>query len=192
MIYRRPGFLAVLYFGSSPTPFSPPPASMLFFLSLPVCLRSSFLTEGGGGAGRGRMNYKDTVPWMSSFLENLPFNGLCGIVFNRFYRLEIHSLMVGIFDPACEQLPLWTKELYLCTVAPLPSLWPTSPPSPFPNIMYSIYRQCVAVGRGGGGVLSCVVDHILQEFYTLFLTRFRTYKIASPPQTKTTFRDWCL
>ncbi len=38
------------------------------------------------------------------------------------------------------------------------------------------------------------VDHILQEFNTL-LTRFRTYKIATPPQTKTsvntTFRDWC-
>jgi hypothetical protein len=44
--------------------------------------------------------------------------------------------------------------------------------------------------------LNCIVDHILQEFYTLFLTRFRTYKIASPPQkklpVKTTFRDWCL
>jgi hypothetical protein len=32
-------------------------------------------------------------------------------VFNRFYRLEIHSLIVGIFDPACELLPPWTKEL---------------------------------------------------------------------------------
>jgi len=30
----------------------------------------------------------------------------------------IHSL-VGIFDPACELLPPWTKELYLCTVAPI-------------------------------------------------------------------------
>jgi hypothetical protein len=29
---------------------------------------------------------------------------------------------------------------------------------------------------GDGGVLSCVGDHILQEFNTLFLTRFRTYK----------------
>ncbi len=36
----------------------------------------------------------------------------------------------------------------------------------------------------GGGVLSCAIDNILQKFYTLFLTRFRTYKIASPPQTK--------
>jgi hypothetical protein len=30
-------------------------------------------------------------------------------------------------------------------------------------------------------VLNCAVDHILQEFYTLFLARFRTYKIATPP-----------
>jgi hypothetical protein len=40
-----------------------------------------------------------------------------------------------------------------------------------------------------GGVLSCVVDHILEEFNTLFLTRFRTYKIATPPQTKMTNKD---
>ncbi len=33
-------------------------------------------------------------------------------------------------------------------------------------------------------MLSCVGDHILQEFNTLYLTRFRTYKIALPPQTK--------
>ncbi len=32
--------------------------------------------------------------------------------------------------------------------------------------------------------MSCVVDHILLEFNTLFLKRFRTYKIATPPQTK--------
>jgi hypothetical protein len=45
-------------------------------------------------------------------------------------------------------------------------------------------------GCGGRwGVLSCVLDHILQEFYTLFLNRFRTYKVASPPQTKLTSKD---
>ncbi len=37
--------------------------------------------------------------------------------------------------------------------------------------------------------MKCTVDHILQEFNTLFLTRFRTYKIASPPQTKMTSKD---
>jgi hypothetical protein len=34
-------------------------------------------------------------------------------------------------------------------------------------------------------VLSPVGDHILQEFNTLCLTRFRIYKIVRPPQTKT-------
>ncbi len=54
--------------------------------------------------------------------------------------------------------------------------------------MYRIYRQFVAVGGWGveGGMLNWVEDHIL--------TRFRTHKIASPPQTlklqlKTTLRD---
>jgi len=59
---------------------------------------------------------------------------------------------------------------------------PPQPLPPFPKSKYRIYRQRVA-GRGWG-VMSCVGGYILQEFNTLFLTRFRTYKIASPPQTK--------
>jgi hypothetical protein len=39
-------------------------------------------------------------------------------------------------------------------------------------------------GRGWV-VVSPLEDHILQEFNTLYLTSFRTYKIARPPQTKT-------
>jgi hypothetical protein len=115
-------------------------------------------------------------------------NRLCGILFNRFYRLEIHSLMVCIFDPACELLHPWTKDLYgTCVLLPLYCTFSltSSPLPPFP--MYSLNRQCVTVG--GGGVLKCTVDHILQEFYTLFLTRFRTYKIASQPQAKMTSKD---
>jgi hypothetical protein len=60
--------------------------------------------------------------------------------------------MVCIFDPACELLPPWAKELYLCTVAPLLYLFSDLPPPP-PFPMYSIYRQCVTVGGGMGGVL---------------------------------------
>jgi hypothetical protein len=91
----------------------------------------------------------------------------------------IHSL-VGIFDPACELFPPWTKELYMCTVAPLQYLLSDLlPPSPLPKLN----RQCVSEGGKGEGELCCV-DHILQEFYTLFLTRCRTYQITSPPQTK--------
>jgi hypothetical protein len=93
--------------------------------------------------------------------------------------------MVCFFDPAFELLPPMDGEDYtwvLLSVAPLLYLLSDllPPPPPFP--MYRIYRQCVTVG--GTGVLKCTVDHILQEFHTLFLTRFRTYKIASPPQTK--------
>ncbi len=101
----------------------------------------------------------------------------------------IHSWFV-FFDPACELLPPWTKEIYLCTVAPLLYLLSDLlPPPPFP--MYSIlYTDSVWLWGGGMGVvLKCTVDHILQEFYTQFLTRFRTYKIASPPQTKMTSKD---
>jgi hypothetical protein len=36
--------------------------------------------------------------------------------------------MVGIFEPACELLPPWTKEQYLFTVAPLTSLSDLPPP----------------------------------------------------------------
>jgi hypothetical protein len=81
--------------------------------------------------------------------------------------------VVCIFDPACELLPPWTKELCLCTDAPLPSLYLPPPPLSKLNVQY-MQTVCVTVG---GGMLNCAVDHILQEF----LTRFRTYKIATPP-----------
>jgi hypothetical protein len=54
--------------------------------------------------------------------------------------------------------------------------------SPLPKLNV-LFIQTVCVTGGGGGMLNCAVDHILQEFYTLFLARFRTYKIATPPQT---------
>jgi hypothetical protein len=58
-------------------------------------------------------------------------------------------------------------------------------------IVQYIQAVCGCGGGGGGGVLNCAVEaveHIL-GFCTLFLTRFRTYKIDSPPQTKMTSKD---
>ncbi len=55
------------------------------------------------------------------------------------------------------------------------------PPLPCVNVQY-IQTVC---GWERMEVLSPVEYHILQEFNTLYLTRFRTYKIARPPLTKT-------
>jgi hypothetical protein len=101
------------------------------------------------------------------------------LVFNIVYRLEIKSVMLVFSTPHVNCCPS-TFSL-------------TSPTPPPPSQSKYIKTVC---GCGGGGVFSCVVDNILEKFTTLFLTRFRTYKIATPPQTKTqvktTFRDRCL
>ncbi len=76
------------------------------------------------------------------------------------------------------------KILVYCCPSTVPFLWPPSPSSP---------SQCKAytdsVWLWGGVEMYCGPYRILQEFYTLFLTRFRTYKTASPPLTKMTSKD---
>ncbi len=45
------------------------------------------------------------------------------------------------------------------------------------SILFSIRYDCtVCGGRGRDEVSGCVGGHILQDFYTLYVTRFRTYK----------------
>jgi hypothetical protein len=81
--------------------------------------------------------------------------------------------MVCISDPACELFP--PMDEYLCTAAPLLYLLSDLLPPPPHLPMYSI--NCVQTMYDcGGEVLKCTVDRILQEFYTLFLTRARTFK----------------
>ncbi len=131
--------------------------------------------------GHGLMNYKDS--W--------PVNRICGILFNRFYRMEILSLMVCIFDPACERLPPWTKELYgTCVLLPLYCTFSltSSPLAPFPMyIVQYIHPVCNWGGGWGGvemycgpysaGVLHSVSDQI-QNLQNCFIT-----------QTKRTSKD---
>jgi hypothetical protein len=62
---------------------------------------------------------------------------------------------------------------------------PPPPPLPKLNVQY-IQTKCVSEG---GGRLNCAVDHILQEFYTLFLTRFRTYQNSFTTPNKMTSKD---
>ncbi len=73
------------------------------------------------------------------------------LAFNTVFRLEIKSGMLVFSKQLCELLPQSQVQYVLCT---------------------QLYRQFGCMGEGG--VLSCVGDHILQEFSTLNLTRFRT------------------
>ncbi len=79
------------------------------------------------------------------------------------------------------------RRNYTCVLLPL-YLFSNLPPPPLPKLNVQLYTDWGLWGEGGG-ILNRVVDHILQEFYTMFLTRFRTYKIASPPLTKMTKKD---
>jgi hypothetical protein len=90
-------------------------------------------------------------------------------VFIRVYRLVIQSVVLVFSTQLCELLPVAPLTLSLVQLS-----------SPLPSVKV----QYVWLG-GGWGVLSPVEDHILQEFNTLYLTIFRTYKIARPPETKT-------
>jgi hypothetical protein len=110
----------------------------------------------------------------------------------------IHSL-VG-FRPSLWTVAPMDKGTILVYCAPLSSLWPPHP-SPLPKLnvhctLYIVQHMHIQTVCVWGGGMNCAVDHILQEFFTLFLTRFRTYQIASPPQTKwpvkTTLRVLCL
>jgi hypothetical protein len=85
----------------------------------------------------------------------LTYKWLCGILFNRFYRLEIYSLMVGIFDPACELLPPWTKEQYLCTVCPSTLSLTSSPLPPLPKLNVQFIQTVCDCGGGGIVELYC-------------------------------------
>jgi hypothetical protein len=130
------------------------------------------------------MNYKDTKLYMSAFLSVDLLTDFAAFCLTDFIDWRcIHSWFV-FSTQLVNCCPPWTKELYLCTVAPLLYLFSDLlPPSPLPNVQF-IQTVCYCGGGRSGGLLKCTVDHILQEFYTLFTTRFRTYQIASPPQTK--------
>jgi hypothetical protein len=99
----------------------------------------------------GRMNYKDTKPYMLAFLSVDLLTEFAAFCLTDFIDWRyIHAWFV-YFDLACELSPPWTKELYgTCVLLPLYCTFSltSSPLTPFP--MYStVYRQCVTVGGEG-------------------------------------------
>ncbi len=65
LIYREPGFLAIVWIGYSPTLHLPPSRQQLVSFNLPVCLRSSLLTGGGWRGGGGASSYYGLKAWSS-------------------------------------------------------------------------------------------------------------------------------
>ncbi len=100
--------------------------------------------------------------------KKLTCKGTLQPVFIRVYRLELYSLPCWYFRPSFVN----------CCPSNLLS-GSTSPP--FPVSKYSIHRQCVD-GRGWG--FCVLLETIFCRSLTLYLTRPRTYKIATVDHTK--------
>jgi hypothetical protein len=102
--------------------------------------------------------------------KKLTCKGTLRQVFIRVYRLGDTVSHAGILDPA-----VWTVAPSTFSLVHLPPSFPCQS---------TVCTDTVWLGVDGG----CVGDNILQEFNTLSLNRFRTYKIARPPQKKP--RSW--
>ncbi len=99
------------------------------------------------------MNYKDTNPYMSAFLKIDLLTDFAALCLTDFIDWRYIHSVVFIFNPACELLPPWTKELYMCTVAPLLYLLSDLlPPLPLPNVQY---MQTVCDCGGDVGLGGC-------------------------------------
>ncbi len=106
-------------------------------------------------------------------LKKLTCKGTLRQVFIRGYRLVIQSVMY--FQPSFVN----------CCPSNLFSLVQLSPPPPCSLCQSTLYIQTVYGWEKVWGVLNPGWNNILKEFNTLYLTRFRTYKIARPPPNKT-------
>jgi hypothetical protein len=131
-----------------------------------------------------RMNYKDIKLYMSAFLSVDLLTDFATFCLTDFIDWRYSHSWFVFSTQLVNCCPHGRRNYTLLVYILLPlywtSLWPPYP-SPLPNVQYICTDSVWLWGVGG-----VTVDHILQEFYTQFLTRIRTYKIATPPLTKMT------
>ncbi len=147
----------------------------------------------------------NSVVWMSMWLACMDEwtmktpNPLCRLFFKIDLLIDFAALCLKdfidwrcihswfVFSTQLVNCCLHGRRNYTCVLLPLYLLSdlfpPRIPPSQTKCTGYTDSVRLWVVGVGGCWIV-------------LFLTRFRTFKIASPPHTmwpiKTTLRDWCL
>ncbi len=95
MIYRRPGFLVIFWFVSSPIPFPPLPSASCLSFSYFLCVlsRSSFLTSRGWRSSQIIRQRESLVLYK---LFNTPWCTACPFMWILFWRLHTLGLLVLI------------------------------------------------------------------------------------------------
>ncbi len=120
----------------------------------------------------GRMNYKDTKPYMSAFLSVDLLTEFAAFSWTDF--IDWRYIV---------QFPLYCT--FSLTSSPLP---------PFP--MYSLYRQCVTCGGVVGGCWNVLWTIFCRSFTLGFWPDSKPTKLLHHPKqkwpVKTTLRDWYL
>ncbi len=143
--------------------------------------------------GHGRMNHKDTKPYMSAFLSVDLLKDFSAFCLTDFIDWRyIHSWFVFSTQLVNCCPPGRRNYRILCTVAPLLYLLSDLLPPPLPNVQY-IQTVCNC-GWGRGGVeMYCTVD---RSFTLCFWPDLEPTKLLHHPKqkwpVKTTLMDWCL
>ncbi len=104
----------------------------------------------------GRMNYKDTKPYMSPFLSVDLLTKFAAFCLTDFIDWRyIHSWFVfstQLVNCCPHGRRNYMVVLVYCCPSTVPSLWPPTPSPPSPPSQCSIYTDSVWLVGGGGGV----------------------------------------
>ncbi len=103
-------------------------------------------------------------------------------------KCRLYCCLIEFIDWRYSQ-PYWYFRPLLWTDVAICTFSLTPPPLPSQSKRTEYTDSVWLWGVGGGGVFSCVVDHILQEFNTLFLTRFNQQNCYTIPNKNTSKDD---